>query len=243
MAPAERRALLLLLGLAVAGHAVRVVVTHPSQAPGEVELVKTLPAQSPLAHKDSTIALARPLRPGEQVDIDRAGPAEIARLPRVGPGLAKRIVADRAARGPFGSLQGLDRVPGVGGALLSAIADHAAFSGPSSASQAPPVPTAPAWPAPAQRPGAQPLCAGAMTGCAPMPGPLSAARPNLDRLSLNAATAAQLDSLPGIGAKRAEAIVRDRDRNGPFPSVEALTRVPGIKPALVARVRQRLQVP
>jgi competence protein ComEA len=76
-----------------------------------------------------------------------------------------------------------------------------------------------------------------------MPGPLAAAWPNLDRLSLNAATAAQLDSLPGIGAKRAEAIVRDRDRNGPFPSVEALTRVPGIKPALVARVRQRLQVP
>jgi len=37
--------------------------------------------------------------------------------------------------------------------------------------------------------------------------------------------------------------VRDRERNGPFPSVDALTRVPGIKPALLARVRERLQVP
>jgi len=63
------------------------------------------------------------------------------------------------------------------------------------------------------------------------------------RLSLNRATIAQLDSLPGIGSKRAEAIVRDRQLNGPFPSVDALTRVPGIKPALVARVRERLQVP
>src|ERR1041385_4103002 len=163
MPPAERRALLLLLGLAVAGHAVRFVVTRPSQAPGEVELVKTLPAQSPLAHKDSTVALARPLGPGERVDIDRAGPEEIARLPRVGPGLAKRIVADRAARGPFGGLQGLDRVPGVGGGLLSAIAEHAAFSGRISGSPAPSLGTAPAWPGWSTRPGSEPLCSSGMT--------------------------------------------------------------------------------
>jgi competence ComEA-like helix-hairpin-helix protein len=243
MPPAERRALLLLLGLAVAGHAVRFVVTRPSQAPGEVELVKTLPAQSPLAHKDSTVALARPLGPGERIDIDRAGPAEIARLPRVGPGLAKRIVADRSARGPFGSLEGLDRVPGVGAALLAAIADHAAFSGPGPASSALAVQTAPGWRGSSAYPGAQEVCSGAVTGCALVPGPLPADPSNRVRLSLNTATVAQLDSLPGIGAKRAEAIVHDRDRNGPFPSVEALTRVPGIKPALVARVRQRLQVP
>jgi competence protein ComEA len=62
-------------------------------------------------------------------------------------------------------------------------------------------------------------------------------------ISLNRATAKELEALPGIGARRAEAIVRDRERNGPFPSVDALTRIPGIKPALVARVRQRLQVP
>jgi competence protein ComEA len=129
MQPAERRALLLLLGLAIAGHAVRAVVEAPNQAPGEVELVRTLPAQSPLAHKESTMALARPLRPGEKIDIDRAGPTEIARLPRVGPGLAKRIVADRESRGPFGSLQGLDRVAGVGVTLLAAISGHATFSG------------------------------------------------------------------------------------------------------------------
>lgn len=227
MPPAERRALLLLLGLAVAGHAVRFVVTRPSQAPGEIELVRTLPGQSPLAHKDSTIALARPLQPGERVDIDRVGPAEIARLPRVGPALAKRIVADRDARGPFGSLEGLDRVSGVGSGLLAVIAEHATFSG-----QVRVAPTA-----------ALPVPGGGVTeapGRAPLAEPHSYEE---RRLALNAATAAQLDSLPGIGRTRAEAIVRDRERNGPFPSVDALTRVPGIKPALVARVRQRLQVP
>ena len=237
MQPAERRALLLLLGLAIAGHAVRAVVEAPNQAPGEVELVRTLPAQSPLAHKESTMALARPLRPGEKIDIDRAGPTEIARLPRVGPGLAKRIVADRESRGPFGSLQGLDRVAGVGVTLLAAISGHATFSGSNnnltSGSGPDPSPGAMVAPCPA-------ALAACRTDAFPPAGPPS---PRQSRLSLNRATVAQLDSLPGIGSKRAEAIVRDREVNGPFPSVDALARVPGIKPALVARVRERLQVP
>lgn len=209
MPPAERRALILLLALAVAGHAARLVASRPGQAPGEIELVQALPGQSPLAHKDSTIALNRPLDPGERIDLDRAGPEEVTRLPRVGPGLAKRIVADREARGPFGNLAGLDRVPGVGAALLGAIADHAMFSG---------------------QPRAQEP-SHSILGSSP------------DQISLNRATPAELEALPGIGAKLAAAIVRDRERNGPFPSVDALSRIPGIKPALVGRVRQRLQVP
>jgi competence protein ComEA len=209
MPPAERRALILLLALAVAGHAARLVAGHAGQAPGEIELVQALPGQSPLAHKDSTIALARPLEPGERIDLDRAGPEEVTRLPRVGPGLAKRIVADREARGPFGSLSGLDRVPGVGTALLAAIEGHVTFSGQPSSKQ-------------------------------PSHSVLGA---SLGHVSLNGASAAELEALPGIGAKLAAAIVRDRELNGPFASVDALTRIPGIKPALVGRVRQRLQVP
>jgi competence protein ComEA len=208
MPPAERRALILLLTLAVLGHAVRLVLSRPGSAPGEIELVQALPGRSPLAHKDSTIALARPLEPGERIDLDRAGAQEVGRLPRVGPGLAKRIVADREARGPFGSLDGLDRVPGVGAAVLEAVRDHVRFSG---------------------------VAASNISS--------SAASTSGGMVSLNRATAKALEALPGIGPRRAEAIVRDRERNGPFPSVDALTRIPGIKPALVARVRQRLQAP
>jgi competence protein ComEA len=208
MPPAERRALLLLLALAVAGHAVRLVVNRPKEAPGEVELVRALPGQSPLAHKDSTIALARPLDPGERIDLDRATALEITRLPRVGPGLAKRIIADREARGPFGSLAGLDRVPGVGAGLLAGIRDHVVF--------------------------------GDSARLLPSPGPLA---PSTGLVSLNRASVEELASVPGIGRRRAEAIVRDRERRGPFASVDALSRIPGIKPALLARVRQTLQVP
>jgi len=75
------------------------------------------------------MALSRPLGPDERIDADRATAEELARLPRVGLGLAKAIVADRAARGPFGGPEGLDRVPGVGPGLLRAIGPHLGFSG------------------------------------------------------------------------------------------------------------------
>jgi competence protein ComEA len=43
--------------------------------------------------------------------------------------LAQRIVDDRSANGPFGSLEGLERVRGVGPALAAALAGRVTFSG------------------------------------------------------------------------------------------------------------------
>ena len=56
-------------------------------------------------------------------------------------------------------------------------------------------------------------------------------------VNLNTATAAQLDALPGIGPATAAAIVHDRETNGPFASVDDLTRVRGIGPAKLAQLR------
>ncbi|MCM3746466.1 helix-hairpin-helix domain-containing protein [Paenibacillus pasadenensis] len=55
------------------------------------------------------------------------------------------------------------------------------------------------------------------------------------KLDLNRATAAQLEDLPGIGPAKAKAIVEDRERNGLFPSVDAVERVKGIGPKLIAK--------
>jgi competence ComEA-like helix-hairpin-helix protein len=63
-----------------------------------------------------------PLRPGERIDPNTAPPEQLARLPRIGPALAQRIVDDREARGAFGSLEELRRVPGIGPAVLERIA-------------------------------------------------------------------------------------------------------------------------
>ena len=64
MSATERRALLLLLGLGLVGQGVRWWATRPGQAPGQIELLAALPPKSPLAHRDSLLALARPLAPG-----------------------------------------------------------------------------------------------------------------------------------------------------------------------------------
>ncbi|MCC7003971.1 MAG: helix-hairpin-helix domain-containing protein [Gemmatimonadaceae bacterium] len=67
-------------------------------------------------------------RPPEPVDVDLAGPEELDRLPGIGPALAARIVADREAKGPFGSLEQLQRVKGVGPALAAKLQPHVTFS-------------------------------------------------------------------------------------------------------------------
>jgi competence protein ComEA len=62
-------------------------------------------------------------------------------------------------------------------------------------------------------------------------------------LDLNAATAAELDALPGIGPVLAARIVEYRRREGSFRSVEELLSVPGIGPRLLARLRPALREP
>ena len=61
------------------------------------------------------------LRRARQVDVNTAGIAELERLPQVGPTLAQRLVADRAAHGPFRTRQDLRRVRGIGEKTIEAI--------------------------------------------------------------------------------------------------------------------------
>ena len=63
------------------------------------------------------------------VDLDRAAEAEIDRLPRVGPALAQRLVANRDSFGSFGSLEALGRVRGFGPATRKRLAPLVTFSG------------------------------------------------------------------------------------------------------------------
>jgi competence protein ComEA len=56
-------------------------------------------------------------------------------------------------------------------------------------------------------------------------------------VDVNTATAAELETLPGVGPATAAAIVDERTRNGPFASIDDLERVPGIGPAKLAALR------
>jgi len=53
-------------------------------------------------------------------------------------------------------------------------------------------------------------------------------------ISLNAATAEQLDALPGVGPTTAQKIVAYRQQHGAFRSIDELDAIPGIGPARLA---------
>jgi len=199
----EHRAVLMLLGLGVAGHAIRLVVSDARRPPGEVRLVGSASAAAALARRDSLVRLARPVGRGERIDVDRASAQELQRLPGVGPGLARRIVEERARGGPFGDTAALRRVEGIGPSKLRRMAPNLAFS-------APPRPVASAPP-----PGVAPVFADRVT-----------------IEVINRGSAADLERISGIGRRRAARIVAFRDSAGPFRTAADLARVLGISLAL-----------
>jgi competence protein ComEA len=56
-------------------------------------------------------------------------------------------------------------------------------------------------------------------------------------VDVNEAPASELEALPGVGPATAAAIVAERERNGPFLSVDELERVAGIGPAKIEAFR------
>ena len=62
------------------------------------------------------------------------------------------------------------------------------------------------------------------------------------RLDLNTATAEELETLPGIGAVRAQAIVDYRERQGGFATVEDLLSVSGIGEKTLEGLRDLIKV-
>jgi len=120
----DKRAALMLAVLAITGAGVRYFLSpSPGTPPGDVRLQSSTATRPGGLQETARRAaqLARPLLPGERIDLDNADVSEITRLPHVGPALAQRIVAWRTEHGPFGSLARLDSVPGVGPKLLEAI--------------------------------------------------------------------------------------------------------------------------
>lgn len=61
-------------------------------------------------------------------------------------------------------------------------------------------------------------------------------------LNINKASAQELSSLPGIGIKKAEAIVAYRELNGKFLSTEELVNVKGIGPKMLAKMTGKISV-
>ena len=61
-------------------------------------------------------------------------------------------------------------------------------------------------------------------------------------LNINTASAEELALLPGIGPTIAKRIIIDREKKGPFPTLETLERVNGIGRKLIERIRPYVRV-
>lgn len=61
-------------------------------------------------------------------------------------------------------------------------------------------------------------------------------------ININTASADELMSLPGIGASKAAAIIRYRETNGPFTTIEQLMNVSGIGPATFESLKDLITV-
>ena len=136
--PAERKALLFFGAVIAIGTAVRAVRIHDG-AVGSVDRSARDALETQLAAADSARhakfrktrspkAKKKPGPPPAKVDLDVAGEAEIVALRGIGPSLAHRIVADRDSFGPFGSLEGLKRVRGIGNGLVAKLDTTVTFS-------------------------------------------------------------------------------------------------------------------
>jgi len=154
--PAERKALLFLAGVIILGASVRVVRAARDDGASDAANAQALARQiaavdsayrtdkkAPRSVKGSARSLGRRSPPRVEgntsnstaatpeaiVDLDVATASEIESLPRIGAVLARRIVDDRSANGPFGSLEEFQRVRGVGPALAASLAPRVTFSG------------------------------------------------------------------------------------------------------------------
>src|SRR4051812_42769561 len=64
----------------------------------------------------------------------------------------------------------------------------------------------------------------------------------LAAVNINTATKEELDALKGIGPVKAQAILDYRAKNGPFKSVDDLTKVNGIGPKTLEDIRKDVAI-
>ncbi len=137
---AERQAVAFLTAVAVLGGSVRVLqsraldqavaqaasLSPEEQASADDELNRQATAVA--AAKDKKKPSKKSGPPSEPIDVNTATAEQLDALPRVGPALAARIVADRDSLGPFDSLEALQRVKGIGPALARGLSPYVTFS-------------------------------------------------------------------------------------------------------------------
>lgn len=62
------------------------------------------------------------------------------------------------------------------------------------------------------------------------------------KININTANESELDSLPGIGKSKAEAIIKYREDNGKFKSIEDIKNVSGIGESAFEKIKEKITI-
>ena len=159
-------------------------------------------------------------------DLNRADRAQLEQVPGIGPGLAKRIDDHRRVNGPFRSVEELRQIRGIGTATLDKVRAFLHVE------------------LPAIPPGEASLEPLVLEHRPQVPSqthdPRSTAssklQPGDPPIDVNAADAAELVRIPGVGPVTAQNILTARAER-PFTSVADLDRVRGIGPKTLDKIR------
>jgi competence ComEA-like helix-hairpin-helix protein len=135
--PAERKALLFFSSVLLLGASTRGFRALHSRLPADAGARTALERQIKAADSARRAGFRKPgkekkqkqpPKPAGKIDLDVATEQEIESLKHIGPSLAKRIVADRDSFGPFGSMDGLARVKGIGPSMVAKLDSAVTFS-------------------------------------------------------------------------------------------------------------------
>lgn len=168
------------------------------------------------------------------VDLNAADKAELLQIPGVGPTLADAILTHREAAGRFDRVDDLSGVRGIGPKTLDKLRPWVRVSPGGEDQPTAALPAAGGPDLPVERLERKP------TADRPSPPtPVAGAGKKLaagETIDVNAASADELQRLPGIGPALAGRIVAERGKK-PFSSPDDLRRVSGIGPKTLDRLR------
>ena len=97
-----------------------------------VATVPDVPATPAVEESEAPVRQEQPtssLRPvhreaARQVDLNHATASDLQALPGIGPKLAQRVIDHRTARGPFGKVEDLQQVKGIGRKKFDRLRPH-----------------------------------------------------------------------------------------------------------------------